>query len=99
MFKNFFGPFPDEPLLYSIDKILGLFHQFDSTKLKCKDGGKQQIDASVDTKIGEVINETATANIVTDEVVITESDLTDGAVTTENHVTSLTVTVSFERNF
>ncbi|XP_037048861.1 uncharacterized protein LOC119083278 [Bradysia coprophila] len=97
MFKSFFGPFPDEPLLYSFDKILGLFHKFDS-KLKCKDGEKQTDTAvSVVEKINEVCTETTTAN--DDVTVATGNDRTDAtgnhtmdaAVTTDNGVTDVTV--------
>lgn len=90
MLKNFFGPFPDEPLLYGFDKILELFHKFNS-KLKCSDG-ETQIDTpvSVDEKINEVINETTTASEdVTGETVT-------NATTTENNVTSVTLMVSFK---
>lgn len=30
MLKKLFGPFPDEPLLYGFDKIIGHFNKFDS---------------------------------------------------------------------
>lgn len=68
MFKKLFGPFPDEPLLYSLDRILGLFHKFD-TKSERKDA-ENQIDflvpvEPVNEKSNDVIEETTTENDVT----------------------------------
>ncbi len=65
MFKKLFGPFPDEPLLYTFDKILGLFCKFDP-KLNCTDA-EHQIDLAVPVveKVDDVLNETTTENDVT----------------------------------
>ncbi|KAJ6639626.1 hypothetical protein Bhyg_12373 [Pseudolycoriella hygida] len=78
MLKNCFGPYPDEPLLYIFDKLLGLFHKFDF-KLKCTVGEKQigtTPTASADDKINEVINRTTT-----------ESDASGAATTCANDIT------------
>lgn len=32
MFQKLFGPFPDEPLLYGVDKLLGLYTKFVKNK-------------------------------------------------------------------
>lgn len=70
MLKKLFGPFPDEPLLYSFDKILGLFHKIDS-KLKrinvSNNGGTNEsgIVTPILEEIVDVIVETTTENVVT----------------------------------
>lgn len=69
--KKLFGPFPDEPLLYGFDKILGLFNKFDS-KLKRDNAASNAATNSVasvepaDEKIDDVVgNETTTEMVVT----------------------------------
>lgn len=69
MLKKLFGPFPDEPLLYSFDKILGLFHIIDF-KLKrniASNNGTNvtNIVVPIIEEIVDVIVETTTENVVT----------------------------------
>lgn len=101
MFKNLFGPFPDEPLLYSFDKMIGLFQKIDS-KLKRKNDSKNatnKIDF-VDPGDGKITNvnvEATTANSVSSTGVkiedVTGNDATQvpttSAIPTTQRVISL----------
>lgn len=61
MFKKLFGPYPDEALLYSFDKIIGLYYKIDS-KLKRTNASN---NVPIEEKITNVIDEPTTKKDVT----------------------------------
>lgn len=65
MFKKLFGPYPDEALLYSFDKIIGLYYKIDSKLKRANAPNDVPNDATliadpIEEKIANVIDEPTT---------------------------------------
>lgn len=61
MFRKIFGPFPDEPLMYGLDRILGLFLKFDITNKSSNsamDGIKNEISKEATNEIKSIDGKT-----------------------------------------